>query len=91
MPPPPPPKRRRKLVPEKPAIKVKKPKFHAVKHLIVNEKRDKKAELLRYRKKRTFLKRGGAEGLHVRTKRWRNRKAKRQRHKLAGTYTHAYI
>ena len=43
LPPPPPPKRRRKLVPEKPAIKVKKPKFHAVKHLIVNEKRDKKA------------------------------------------------
>ena len=47
----------------------------------------KKAELLRYRKKRTFLKRGGTEGLHARTKRWRNRKAKRQRDKLAGSYT----
>ena len=43
----------------------------------------KKTELSRYQSRRTFIKRGGTEGLHTRTKRWRNRKAKREKEKGA--------
>ena len=43
----------------------------------------KKTELSRYQSRRTFIKRGGTEGLHTRTKRWRNRKAKREKEKDA--------
>jgi len=44
----------------------------------------KKTELTRHLKLRTFINRGGADGLAKRTKRWRNRKLKREVDKESG-------